>query len=68
MASACHVTAADYRRYFGGAGEAQTARPVWDGVERRVGAPDRRQPGHDRRWENAVGRRTRLADRRRRVT
>ena len=38
--------------------------PPWDGVERRVGAKDRRSNGHDRRWDASIGRRRGKADRR----
>ncbi len=68
MTSICYVTNTDYKQHF------RWMRPparheddpvTWSGPDRRVALGDRRQPGHERRWDASRGRRFRFKDRRR---
>lgn len=59
----CMVSDFDYCRYWQPSVTHPAVPPAWNGAERRTGATDRRL-GHDRRWEQARGRRFRLSDRR----
>jgi hypothetical protein len=60
--STCLVSAADYQEHWEGKGA--IPQPVWNGIERRAGLSDRRQPGHERRTPSERGRRYRAGDRR----
>ena len=62
--SVCLVSVSDYKVHWKGGSAKSQQQPSWEGVERRSGLRDRRAPGHDRRWDGTVGRRRRLADRR----
>lgn len=62
--SECFVNAADYRQHWDGEETPEASVPVWSGIERRLGPPDRRIAGHDRRWDAQRGRRYRLRGRR----
>lgn len=61
--SLCVVSAQDYRKHFEGCEHSEAVAVIWNGEERRVGE-ERRRGTHDRRWDNANGRRWRLIDRR----
>lgn len=64
--SECFVNAADFKIHWDHeTSVSQSGLPeIWTGTDRRVGPKDRRQPGHDRRWDAQRGRRYRLRGRR----
>lgn len=64
----CYVTNTDYKKHFRGLrppARLEEDPVIWSGPDRRVALSDRRQPGHERRWDQSRGRRFRFKDRRR---